>query len=216
MSIYHFDIILDHSILLAAIAGFVRVKHSLKSYRPFLCFVWLALLNETVSLVLIENRMSNMTNSNLYVLCEYILLIYQFYKWRALTLKTLRFVLWVGVAVWVTDNILINRISDPNSIFRSYASLVLLVFSIDKMNSLIFNEKGHLLRQATFLICVAFLLFYGCKLFIEVFHLFKVPFSTIFYDYLWMTLSVVNGVSNIIYAIAVLCIPTREEFILPY
>lgn len=86
----------------------------------------------------------------------------------------------------------------------------------DKMNSLIVNEKGRLLRQASFLICAAFLLYYGCKLFVEVFHLFRLPFSNAFYDYLWMTLSVVNGIANIIYVIAVICIPTREEFILHY
>lgn len=216
MNVYTLDIILNHSILIAAVAGMVRARNILKTYYPFLFFIWLALVNETVSLFLIRYGMSNMINSNLYVLFEYLLLLYQFYKWRGYRVTTLYFFIWAGVAVWITDNVIINQLSDPNSFFRSYASLVLLLFSIDKMNSLIINEKGNLLRNAVFLTCTAFLLFYGCKLFVEVFHLFKAPLSNIFYDYLWMTLSVVNGISNIIYAIAVICIPTREEFILHY
>jgi hypothetical protein len=66
------------------------------------------------------------------------------------------------------------------------------------------------------LISSAFLLYYGCKLFVEIFHLYHVPFSSLFYQYLWLSLSLINCIANIVYAIAILCIPTRQELTLLY
>ncbi len=216
MSYYGWSIVLNHSIVLAAIAGIVRVKYILKRYLPFLLFVWLALVNETVSVWLVEQHQSNDINSNIYVLCEYLILLYQFYKWGGCPAKKLSFFAGFGIAVWITDNFILHSIAENNSLFRSVYALILLFFSIDRMNSVIVFQNRNLLLNTVFLVSASFLLYYGCKLFVEIFHLYHVNFSNLFYTYVWLTLSVINCIANIVYAIAILCIPTRQELILHY
>lgn len=216
MSYYGWSILLNHSIVLAAIAGIVRVPYILKSYLPFLVFVWLALVNETVSLLLIEDHLSNDINSNIYVLCEYLILLYQFYKWGGSNAKKYSFFALLGIAVWITDNFILHTLTQNNSLFRSVYALILLLFSIDRMNSVIAFQNRKLLLNTVFLVSASFLLYYGCKLFVEIFHLYHVNFSSLFYTYVWLTLSAINCIANIVYAIAILCIPTRQELILHY
>lgn len=216
MNLFYLQIILNHSITVAVVLGIARYKRIVKAYRPFLYFIFLGFINETISLVVIESHQSNTINSNFYLLFEYLILLYQFYTWNACPAKQLTVFAGLGVAVWITDNLLVNRMTDANAGFRCYASFVLIFFCIETMKRLIVDVKGNLLREGCFLICVALVLFYGCKAFAEGFHLFHVPFSGAFYNALWITLSVINGISNLIFAIAVLWLPTREEYTLRY
>lgn len=216
MSRFALSIFLNHSILFAAIAGVIRFKSVLKSYYPFLVFVWLAFANETLSLVLILTGRRNAINSNVYVLFEYLILLYQFYKWYAGTAKKLYFFAVPGILIWIADNLVLHSLSDNNSLFRSVSALVLLFFSIDRMNRVIVYYNRNLLTNSVFLVCASFLPYYGCKLFLELFHLYGIPLSSDFYEYTWLTLSVINCAANLVYAIAILCMPTKEEFMLLY
>ena len=216
MSRFALSIFLNHSIMFAAIAGVIRFKYILKSYYPFLFFVWLAFINETLSLFLIQNGIPNAINSNLYVLFEYLILLYQFYRWHGCTAKKLYFFAVPGILLWVTDNLLLHHLTDNNSLFRSSYALILLFFSIDRMNRVIVYYNRNLLTNAVFLICASFLPYYGCKFFLELFHLYEIPLSTDFYEYTWLTLSILNCAANLVYAIAIVCIPTKEEFMLLY
>ena len=216
MKSYYINIILNHSILIPAVAGIIRSRSTLSSFYPFLLFIWLAAVNETVSLILILSVGSNTVTSNIYVLLEFLILLRQFYQWNEDRLRKLLFFAAIGIVVWIADNIVLHSIGDSNSVFRSYYSLIILLFSIDETNHIIMIEKKSLLKNAAFLICVAFIFYYGCKSFVEVINVFDLPYGPLFYRQLWQILSVLNCLSNIIFTFAIVWSPKQREFILLY
>lgn len=216
MSLFTIDIILNFSIVFAVVIGIFRFKSILKTFYPLVLFVCLGLANEILSLFLIIKDNSNAVNSNIYVLIEFIILLWQFYKWNNSYFRTCFIAGVIGILVWITDNVFINSITDDNSIFRIYYSFVVVFFSIDLLNKSIINEKENILKNAVFLACAGFLAYYGLKVLLEVFNSFKIHFNNSFYIKIWLTLSVANCIANIIYAIAILCIPKKQEFFLQY
>ncbi len=100
MAGYIVDIFLNHSLALPAIIGAVRFKTMIKSCGPFLLFLWLGLLNETLSLILIYTVGNNLANSNIYVLLEFLILLYQFYLWNGENSKKLLLFISLGILVW--------------------------------------------------------------------------------------------------------------------
>jgi hypothetical protein len=216
MSNYILGIVLNHSIIIAAILGVIALRHITRSFYPFIFLILLVLINESLSLVLIYNNGNNAVSSNIFVLFEFGLLLYQFYRWNNGRVAKYYFIAAAGIITWLLDNFILNSISQNNSLFRVAYSFVIVLFSIDLVNKIIIYEKGRLRGNAMFIICITFIFYYGCKAFVESFNIFHFGVSDSFLSNLWITLYFVNGVSNIIYAIAILCIPTREEFTLQY
>jgi hypothetical protein len=213
---YALRIFLNHSIALAAIIAIARFRSIASAYYPFLCIIWLGLLNETLSLFIIYNNRSNAVNSNIFVLVEYLVTLLQFYKWNNHAAGRYYAAAVAGAIVWVADNFVLHSISENNSLFRVYYSLAVVFLSINQVNKLIIYEKGNLLRNATFIICIAFLFYFGCKAFIETFNALRFGLSDMFLRNLWIILYFVTFITNLIYAIAILCIPAKQEFTLPY
>ena len=181
-------------------------------YYPFVFFIWLGLFNEILSLFLIYNYQSNAANSNLYVLLEYMILLLQFYKWNNKGIKKYYWLAAIGMAVWITDNFIINTLSQNNSIFRVFYSFVILFFSIDQLNKLLVFEYGNLLKHPIFIACITFVFYYGFNVFVESFNMVHLGLNPAILRNLWIILYFVNGTANLLYAIAVLCIPTKIKF----
>jgi hypothetical protein len=217
MSSFLLEIALNYSILIAAIIGIIRFKSIIRDYYPFIFIIWLGVFNETLSLVLIFTLGRNTVNSNIFVLLEYLLIVYQFYKWNNKKgLKKYVILALLGLAVWSADNLVLNSITHNNSLFRAFYSFLVVFFSIDQVNKLVIYERGPLFKNPMFIICITFLLYYGFKAFVESYNLFHLGLSKTLLRDLWIILYFVNGIANLLYAIAVLWIPTKVKFILPY
>lgn len=202
-----------YSILIAAILGLVRYRRIYSLYRPFLFFIWLGAVNELLSMLLAYTLHTNMPTGNIYIFLEYIFLLYLFYCWnRKLSAGWYYLLTFCGLVVWCVDNLLLHTIFDVNSIFRVFYSIVILYESIRLLNSLLFGEQKQLISNAVFQVCMAFILFYSFKAFIETFYIAQLSFSKGFYMRLFQVLLCVNLVTNLLYAIAVLCFPTKQEF----
>jgi len=212
MQIYLLRIFFNYSIIIAAIIAIVRFKSIMADYYPFVFFIWLGLFNEILSLFLIYNYQSNAANSNLYVLLEYMILLLQFYKWNNKGIKKYYWLAAIGMAVWITDNFIINTLSQNNSIFRVFYSFVILFFSIDQLNKLLVFEYGNLLKHPIFIACITFVFYYGFNVFVESFNMVHLGLNPAILRNLWIILYFVNGTANLLYAIAVLCIPTKIKF----
>jgi len=217
MSSFLLEIALNYSILIAAIIGIIRFKSIIRDYYPFIFIIWLGVFNETLSLVLIFTLGRNTVNSNIFVLLEYLLIVYQFYKWNNKKgLKNYVILALLGLAVWSADNLVLNSITHNNSLFRAFYSFLVVFFSIDQVNKLVIYERGPLFKNPMFIICITFLLYYGFKAFVESYNMFHLGLSKTLLRDLWIILYFVNGIANLLYAIAVLWIPTKVKFILPY
>ena len=217
MSSFLLEIALNYSILIAAIIGIIRFKSIIRDYYPFIFIIWLGVFNETLSLVLIFTLGRNTVNSNIFVLLEYLLIVYQFYKWNNKKgLKKYVILALLGLAVWSADNLVLNSITHNNSLFRAFYSFLVVFFSIDQVNKLVIYERGPLFKNPMFIICITFLLYYGFKAFVESYNLFHLGLSKTLLRDLWIILYFVNGIANLLYALAVLWIPMKVKFILPY
>jgi hypothetical protein len=140
----------------------------------------------------------------------------QLYKWNGSAIKRYYFFGAIGLMVWIADNLIINNVSGNNSIFRIFYSFIIAFFSIDLINKLIIYGRRSLIKNSIFLICGTFLIYYSCKAFIEVFNAFHLGLSDQFNRHVFMILYWTNLFSNIIYPIAILCMPAKQEFTMPY
>ena len=208
---YYMSIFLNHSIVIPAILGLVRFRHILSTFYPFIWLIWLGTLNETLSLLMIHTRGSNTVNSNVFVLLEYLLILLQFFKWNNRGRRTYLVLAALGVGVWIADNAIIHHIYNNNSLFRVCAAFTILFISIDQANKVMIFEPGKLWKNAIFLVCLAFVFYFGLKAFIEAFNVFPMELAHEFLLKLWSILYFVNCITNLFYAAAILCIPTKQE-----
>lgn len=210
------SVVLNLSVAFPAIIGLTRFRFISSDYYPFIIVICLGLFSELLSIVMVYNTGSNAINSNIFVLLEYGLILFQFYKWNYNSFKKYYVFALLGFTVWCIDNFFINSIIENNSLFRVFYSFVIVFLSIDQLNKIIVNEKNVLFKNAMFAICIGFLFYYTCKAFVEVFNAVHLGLSYNFLWNLWIILYFVNVVSNVIYALAILCIPRKHEFTLPY
>ncbi len=210
--------ILSYLIFLAAIIGAIRFKRILKSYRPFIFFVWTASLNEIASTICIGIRKNNHLNLNIYVIIEYLLILLLFIKWDYFKRKRIFYntLLIIGCIVWILDNLVFHSLDTNNSFFKIFYSIVLVYLSVEEINNVIFNKPKNLLRNAKFIICVSFLIFFTYSATFYVIFFWKPVMSNNFYQNVFFILVFVNLFINIIYALVMLCMPTKQEFTLPY
>lgn len=208
------SIVVNFSIAIPALLAVIRFKHIHRSFYPLIFLIWLGLANESLSIVMVVSTGSNTANANIFVLAEFLLLLLQFYSWNTGSSKKYILFASLGVAVWITDNLVLNTLSQNNSLFRALYSFAILLFSIEQTGKIVAWEKEPLLKNAIFIFCIAFLFYYGCKAFVEMMNAFHTGLDRQILWNFWIVMYFVNALSNIFYAIAILCIPTRKEFIL--
>src|SRR5665213_733586 len=128
------SLVLNFSVAIPAVAGVIRFKHVIKRFYPFLFLVWLGLFNESLSLAMIYTTGGNAVNGNLYVFIEFMLILWQFYRWNTRRLAIYIVAIVLGSMVWITDNFILNSITQNNSLFRAFYSFVILLFCIDQIS----------------------------------------------------------------------------------
>lgn len=208
--------VLNFSIAIPVLVSLVKYRRLDNIFNPFLWLLWLGMANEVLSLVLAYTFKSNAVNANIYILFEYGLILYQFYNWN-FTIDRICFILAaIGVIIWIADNLVLHSITYRNSGFRIFESFTIVFLSINEINKMIVFQRGKLYKNPIFLICITFLIYYSYKAFVETFALFDLGLGDGFSLNVFMVLTFVNFISNILYAISILCIPPKLEFTLPY
>ena len=211
-------LITSFSITIPSIIGWIRFKKINPAYYPFVICIWIGLLNEILSYIVIHTENSNAINSNIYVLIESLLFTWQFKKLgifdRAKPMFTLLVVFFI--MIWVIENFIISRITYFSSYFRIVYSFALSLMSINQVNSLIMKEKKQILMNSIFLICIAFILYYIYKVLVEAFWVYGLNNSRDFRNNVYLILAYINLICNLIYALAVLWMPKKHRFSLPF
>lgn len=208
----------SYSIIISVIIAAIRYKVIIKSFRPFVIFLFCAFISECVSTYLIRTSMTNALWANIYVLVEFILLVRLFKNWSMQKRKNSFYNLLTiaAVAVWAIDNLIINSIFNSNSIYRIAYSLILIFLSIDEINQIIVAERKSILSNPKFIICIAVLIFFSFKSVIESFIVIDLNLGKYFYWYIFLIFAFINFIANILFAFAALWMPTKQKFSLPY
>lgn len=204
------------SIAIGAVIGIVRYKKVDNTFLPFLLLLWIGLFNEVLSIILIKAKFSNAVNYNIFSLLEAVLILIQFRNWDLFRKKYPLFIfLLIGLALfWFLENFIFYSIRSFNSWFTITHSFIIVIISITMLNKLVFEESGNLLYNSIFLICIAMIIYFSYAALIEIFWVFGLQETIQFRMKIIMILEVINLFTNLIFALAALCIPMKQRYIM--
>ncbi|HTF30412.1 MAG TPA: hypothetical protein VK625_16280 [Flavitalea sp.] len=206
------------SIIIAAVLGVIRFNQIEKSYYPFIYICWLGLLVEIIAFVF-QKSSGTLLPSNIYVLLEGLLFIWQFNKWGSFQRRPWLYFLSQGsiVVLWLIDNFFIHTIHELSSYYRISYSVLLVVLAIDQINKLIVRERKSFITNAKFLICIGVIIFFSYKMTTETFYLYALrkSSSSEFVFSIFAIQKYVNLFANLLFAFVIIWIPRKKIFLQP-
>lgn len=209
--------ILALSIVIVALIAIVRFRYIHAVFTPFLLLMWVDLFQEAFSVIIIKLGYYNIYNFNIYLLVSSLIIAWQFYRWNLYRSKNLyHAILAVILLAYAVDEIWLTGFHNFNAYFHIFRSTLVVMLSINMINKVISTERGNLLRQPIFLICCAFVLFFTQIILEEVFWLYGKRLDQSFLFSLHHIIVWINPFCNLVFALAVLWMPRRIAFSLPY
>lgn len=213
---YWLIVILNLCILVPAVTGILRFSKINRIYYPIVYCIWLGSLVEMTSTTIVLNGYSNAVISNIYTLVESILILWLFKEWKLFTKKEILFKLIIAVLslAWILEIFIFSKIIYFCSYFRILYSFIIVLMSIIIINHLVVSERKNLLKNSTFLFCIAFVFYYTLQVLVEAFWVYDIndqDFSTKVYNISVIT----NFIANLLFTVAILWIPKRQKFTLP-
>jgi hypothetical protein len=215
---YNLIVLFSFSIFIAALIGWIRFKRINPTYYPFIFCLWVGLLNEIVSFLIAQAGYQTAVNNNIYVLIESIMFAWQFKRWGIFNQHKNVFgiIITIFAITWVLENIIIWEITMINSYFRIFYSFLLVLMSVGTINNLLFRESDNLLKNPVFLICIGFIIYFTYKVLVEAFWIYGLNSSENFRMRVYDISSYINLFTNLVYALAVLWMPQKQKFSLPF
>lgn len=198
------------SIVFPAVVGIIRFKNADPNYRPFLYLIFISLVNELlVGLYLNQfSRNINILNWQLFNLVEWVLLLIQFHYWGRL--KRYRHLFFVTLALsltgWTVENFMYSNIYAFNPVFLICYSFVLVLLSINTINSTVAEHNQPLGKNGLFIICVGIVIFFTYTIIVFLFMALEIS-KTVLVQKIFDIRVYVNALANIIYAIGIYYIP---------
>ena len=202
--------LLSLSILLPFVIGLIRFRKIHTSYHPFIALIVVGLLAELVSRYSIKRFQNNAVVTNVFFLIECMLILYQFYRWRFYSKprKWYWIVPVLFVLGWIAEFFVFHNITEFSPIFHVSYSFLVVMLSINEINYLITHENRQLFRNARFLICLGFIIFFIYQILLE--WSYTATENKSIGEILTTYQSYINLLTNIIYAIAMLYIPAKK------
>lgn len=201
-------------VLFPFISGLVRAREIWQTYWPFVLVLTAAVLAEICNYITIEIWRNNTAVINIYSLVESLLIIAQFYYWRLYS-RTRRWYPWFGLAcivIWIIDNLITgNMVTSVGAVFRISAGFILVILSINEINYLLIHDSRNLLRNARFLICTSWLIYFLYQILLEgSIYIHHMKQNTTAVKIIELSMYI-NIVVNIVYGIAIWFIPKKTK-----
>ena len=200
------------SIFLATIIALFRFRVIHPMFYPFIFCQWVGAANEVFSHFLILNGQYTIINSNIYVLVESFFLVWLFRELGTIRSKrSFVALLLLLTGVWLAENVVFGSVVLYSRFFRIFYSFVIVFLSINTINKMIFSQR-RLLRDACFLLCLAFIIYFTYKALACSFVLSKELERTTFLLYIFHIMTYVNFITNLLYALVVLWMPGKPNY----
>jgi hypothetical protein len=215
---YTWFIILSASILIAALIAILRFKKLDTGCYPFVFCIWIGTVNELISIIQQEQGHTTAVNNNLYVLIEAILLVGQCWRWEAFDRRKSVFIpLFILIPItWATENFIVFTIAQTQPWFRLFYSCSIVLLAINILNKLIIEVRQPLYRHPVFLITTGWIIYFTYKLIIEACWITQAYATPGFMYNIYSIHTWINCITNLIYATALLWMPKKLPFTLPY
>ena len=198
-------------ILIPGIIGVIRLKKINNSYYPLIFLLWVGIFNECIGKFTSCYFHTNVVNSNIYCLAESLIITYLFNTWKLFNNPKVYYALFILFPVaWAAENFVFGSILRFNSFFTVFYSFITVLESVIFINKLLISEQESLLKNAQFIICLAFLIFFTYNLFIEIWWKYSSGFSNSFNISLHNIFIAINLFINILFSYAILCMRPKS------
>lgn len=203
-------------VALPFVAGLIKLKRIDPAYYPFILLLGIGLLAEIASRITIKLFGGNTVVIGVYSLIEALLLLLLFHKWRPYA--TTKRLLWIfgGIccAIWITENLIYWRIvSDFSPVFRVCYSFLVVILSVNEINFLITHQNRNLLRNARFIFCIGFLVYFLYQILLEgSFYISTYKNPPAISNSIISLQVKINVITNLIYLVGVLLIPQKSFY----
>ena len=206
------------SIFIAGIIALIRFKKINKVYYPFLYCIWVACINELVNFLLYNQGYSTYINNNIYAFLESLLIVSLFRNLGFFHKGSYLFncILISFIVAWVLEVFVLKKITSFCVYFSIYYSFIIVLMSISTINALIVRSTKGVFRNATFLLCIGFIIYFTYQVLIYAFWIYGIQSSNGFLLNVFSIMIYINLLANLIYALSVLWMPRKLEFTLPY
>jgi hypothetical protein len=204
--------------VIPCIAGLVRFRRLGKTYQPLFLLFLAGFVTEIISVYLAYFRhVSNAGITNTYALLEWIFIFWQFRNWGFLrTRKEIALVILAApCVVWLAENLLLGRMTNFSPYFRIFSCFLIVLLSVTKINFMITHDNRKLLGHPDFLFCIGFIIYFVYDIIYEWAYQSSLGnnppeiTSTIIFLF-----GYINALTNIIFAIAFLRIPSPKKYTL--
>lgn len=213
---YFISKLISSTILIAVIIGIVRWKKVKKTHHLFIVFVSYSAFNEIISLLSAQFFKNNAVVNNIYVLVSSIILLFLFKSWWYSKQKNKVFYILtlLLIIVWCWEFLFYTKIWRFSSYFRIFSAFIIVLLSLRTISLLINSNQHSLIKHSTFIICIAFILFFTVKILLEIFYMYGLFTNPIFGGTIYFLIHYVVVPTNILYALAIIRMPLKPKFML--
>jgi len=214
--------VLSLSIVFAVLIGIVRFRKIDKSYYPFLYRIFLVLIVEiTARVLLVSGEPRNFSAVlNTFSILDFCLFTWLFHNWRLFNGNKTIFlsILGTGIIAWVFITLVMGNIFTTNFAFRIGYSFALIAFSVNTFNKAVVNDRRNIFRNPKFWICLGIIIFYTFFILVYLVNLslFRSNISKPFRQNLQEISVFSNILANLLYAVAIIWIPRKKNFMMPF
>lgn len=214
--------VLSLSIVFAFVIGIVRFRKVDPAYYPFLYYVFLAFAVEILHRILFvgDHKSLQAPLIHVYSYIEFCLFAWLFHNWGLFNRRRVVFLGMLGAffVCWCISSFYIHGFKVLNWSFLTLSSFALIFFSVNTFNKVVVHERGNIFLSAKFLICMGIIIFYTFFILFNVtsFSMFRQNVSIGFRSSLHQINVYSNFLVNLLYAVAVLWIPRKQNFTTPF
>ncbi len=205
-------------IIIPAIAGWVRYKNINPAFYPFLIWIWVGLINESIGLIMMLRGYYNIMNFNIFLLIQSLLILNLFRRWRLFKPEKTYYLFFViFIIAWLGETVFISKLTNAfNSYFLIFHSFVIVLMSISTINMLLMKERALLVKNSIFLNCGAFVIFFTLSVLTETFWAYGLKLSPSFTNGINHIIVIANTFCIFVYTLAIVWMPKKQPFTLQF
>ena len=205
-------LITSFSVIVAVLLSFFILQKADKRFLPFILLLYAGLVAEVINYYMANNSVS----TNIYALFEVLLITWLFTNWNFF--KDPKIGIWLSIiffCIYIADILFMPRLNQYTPYFNVISSLAIIIMSVLTINKVILEENKSLVKNSIFLICIAFIIYFTNLALVEIFYIYGLTQQSVnFANKVYSIFQVINLITNLIYALAILWIPRKNYSLL--
>lgn len=199
------NFLLSQSIIIPIIVALVRFRKIGKVYYPLLVLLLIGLLSELASFICINAFKTNAPVVKVYSLLECCIILYQLYLWKNSSKYTRLFasLIIICVVFWIVEVVIFKNINTFSPYFRVFYAFVIILLSINQINSMMFYQNVSLVKNPVFIICLAFIILFLYQIILEASYYVSADVQSPVANKIIMGFSYINFCINLMCAVGV-------------